>query len=358
MKNIALPRYFAVQNLAIVLLWGTATAPTAAWSFASGSDVGTAGAQFLKLGADARALSLGGAVAASIADASSLAWNPAGVANIRRPALSATYASYLGEAQHSHTGFARPLPRDLGAAAVDLGYLTPGSIAQTDAADNDIGSFKPYDLALAFGYGRALGDLRLGAALRFIQSRIVDSASTAALDAGVQWRPEGPLRFGAALQHLGPGLKYESESSPLPTVLRGGAQYIASERWSLEADIALPRDNEPLLSLGAETLLVESAGVRLFGRAGYTTLTRSVSGIAGPSFGFGLSRGAFGFDYGLAMGGELGLTHRLSFGWAWGEEGEAEARPRQSLPVPRKKRQAAPRPPAVPSKKKFKEISL
>ncbi|MEK7657531.1 MAG: PorV/PorQ family protein, partial [Elusimicrobiota bacterium] len=314
----------------------------------SSSDIGTAGAQFLKLGADARALSMGGAVAASIADASSLAWNPAGVANIRASALSATYASYLGEAQHSHTGFAHPLPRELGTAAVDLSYLSYGSIAQTDAADNDIGSFNPYDLALALGYGRSLGELSLGAALRVIQSRIVDSASTFAMDAGVQWRPEGPLRFGAALQHLGPGLKYESESAPLPTVLRGGAQYRASERWSVEADIALPRDNEPLLSLGAETLLVESAGARLFGRAGYTTLTRSVAGIAGPSFGFGVARGPFGFDYGLSMGGELGLTHRLSFRWDWGDP-EAAPRPRRSFP---RNRGGRPPPPPPPPHKK------
>lgn len=326
----------------------------AAAAFGSG-DIGTAGAQFLKLGADARALSLGGAVSASIEDASSLAWNPAGVANVRRPMATATYASYLGEAHHGHLGFARPLPRELGAAVIDLGYLTAGSIAQTDASDNDIGSFEPYDLALAVGYGRALGDLSLGAALRVIRSRIVDSASTAALDAGVQWRPEGPLRLGAALQHLGPGLKYESESSPLPTVLRGGAQFIVSERWSVEADVALPRDNEPLLSLGTETLLVESADARLFGRLGYTTLTRTAAGIAGPSFGFGLARGAFRFDYGLAMGGELGLTHRLSFAWAWGES-ETAPRPSRSLPVLKnKKRQAAPRPPAG---KKYKEIPL
>ncbi len=353
MKRFAILRHFAAQNSAISLLLGTTLLlpqPSPA-AFSSG-DIGTAGAQFLKLGADARALSMGGAVAASIADASSLAWNPAGVANIRAPALSATYASYLGEAQHSHTGFARPLPGDLGTAAVDLSYLSYGSIAQTDAADNDIGSFHPYDLALALGYGRALGELSLGAALRVIRSRIVDSASTAALDAGVQWRPEGPLRFGAALQHLGPGLKYESESAPLPTVLRGGVQYRASERWALEADIALPRDNEPLLSLGAETLLVESAGARLFGRAGYTTLTRSVAGVAGPSFGFGVARGPFGFDYGLSMGGELGLTHRLSFRWDWGER-EAAPRPRRSFP--RNRGGGAPPPPPPPTKKKKKK---
>ena len=46
------------------------------------------------------------------------------------------------------------------------------------------GGFDPNDLAATFGYAREIGHLSVGLSAKFIQSKIVDSAQTAAVDIG------------------------------------------------------------------------------------------------------------------------------------------------------------------------------
>lgn len=350
-----------MMSLLAVLALAAAGSPAEA--ALSKSDAGTSSADFLKLGVGARSVAMAGAVSGSVSDPTALSWNPAGLAFLSRYAVSTQYASYLGEASYQHLGFAMPSPAARGTLGFELLTMSLGSIARADAAGNDQGSFSPYNLAFAGGYARAVGPLRAGAAARFIQSRIVGSASTLALDLGARLSPLPGLQLGAALKHLGPGLKFGSRD-PLPTTLQGGAAWQAREALLLAADVSFPRDNVPALHLGAEGRLYRTPVATLLWRAGYGTRGLDVPGIAGLGFGLGSAfeaKGArFGIDYAVAPAGELGVTHLISLSYSWGgaaaaarpkpaqPDRRAEARPARPAPIqaaspPQEERPGAPK---------------
>ena len=55
------------------------------------SKVGTAAAQFLKIGVGARAMGLGGTFSAIANDVSTIYWNPAGIANLKTTSIGFTH---------------------------------------------------------------------------------------------------------------------------------------------------------------------------------------------------------------------------------------------------------------------------
>src|SRR5512135_1860180 len=73
------------------------------------SKVGTASAQFLKIGVGARAAGMGGAFAALSNDVSAMYWNPAGMTAI--PAITAgfSHSQWLADMSHNFAGIAVPL---------------------------------------------------------------------------------------------------------------------------------------------------------------------------------------------------------------------------------------------------------
>ena len=66
--------------------------------FAGGfSKVGTAAAQFLKIGVGARAMGLGGSFTALANDVSTLYWNPAGITNFNGFSLAVTHTEWFAD---------------------------------------------------------------------------------------------------------------------------------------------------------------------------------------------------------------------------------------------------------------------
>lgn len=314
-----------MSTLAVILLLA---APAAA-DFGAG-DAGTAGANFLKLPVGARAAALGGAYSAVVEDPTALYWNPAGLAGVRRPAASTMFAAYLAQTRYQHLGLAAPLGR-AGTVGLDAVHMSLGSITETDATGAALGTFRPYNLAVALGWGLPLGPLRLGGAARFISSRILATADTTAFDAGIQADLSERLRLAAAVQNLGPGLKFEAVSDPLPLTFRLGSRLDLTPRWLAAVDAAWARDGGPVLRVGSERVLHEGAG-RWTGRIGYDTVTREVPGLSGLSLGFGAAWRGLEIDYAFGAAGELGLTHRVGVGFAWGrgDEEKAPRRPRRA----------------------------
>jgi hypothetical protein len=283
---------------------------------------GTTAADFLTLGVGARAIAMGGAYSAVTDDAASLYWNPAGLTEIRRRSVTFMHAAYLGTSYFDYASYGQSLGR-YGAIAAGLQYFSAGSLAQTDASGTSLGGLTPYDLALSLGYAykasgsswEALDGFSVGAAAKFIESKIVSTARTEALDLGFRSPAffDSRLRAAGTLTNLGGTLKFDQAAENLPTTLRLGAAYAIRKPWLASVDVVLPRGGSPYVGVGTEYVLFQDAAWSFSGRAGFNSQTfQAVEGITGPSFGFGCGYRGASVDYVFVPLGALGQSHRIS----------------------------------------------
>lgn len=278
-----------------------------------GAGSGTSAGDFLTLGAGSRLAGLGGGGTALIDDASSLYWNPGAMTSVPKRSAVLMHTAYLESTSYSQASYVQNFGR-LGAMGVSLNYFSSGDIPQKDTDGADTGSFSPKDTAASLGWAKILGPVSLGGSAKYVKTTIVDSASTLALDLGVESQPlmKDRLRLAATAYNLGGTLKYDKEEEDLPQEFRVGAAYKIS-KVNLVLDGAFPKSGDTYFAGGAE--YKQSLGDQWgFGaRAGYSTRTAGdVSGLTGVTFGLGLSRGSFGLDYALVPQGDLGMTHWMA----------------------------------------------
>lgn len=277
---------------------------------------GTTAVPFLTLPSGARASAMGGAFTAAATDATAVHWNPASLTSIKRRSASFTHATYIDGSSFDDLSLAQ---NGLFGGALGLGVrrLSFGDLDTLDSSGNKSGTFAPSDMSIALAYARAAGGVRLGASVKYIQSKVVDSASAQALDAGVlvPGLAGGKVDLGAAFTNLGPGIKYGDKAEDLPTAFRAGALLRAGPSLALTGDVVSPRGGNAFAAVGLEygSALGKSVGWNL--RAGFTSEQSDVEGAAGFSAGFGLEFSALKVDYGFVPAGDLGTTHRVSLGY-------------------------------------------
>ncbi|MFC1522160.1 PorV/PorQ family protein [Elusimicrobiota bacterium] len=280
----------------------------------SGDDKGTATAQFLKLGVGARAVAMGEAYSALADDATALYWNPAALNNLSKRSATFMHAAYIESSFFDYLAYSQPL-NDKSAIGAGIQYLSVGSITETDETGSNVGSYNPSDMALTAGYARKIGDFSLGMNAKFIQSKIINSASAFAFDLGVlsPVYMNEKARFAFTVTNLGTKMKFDEAKEDLPLALRIGSSYRISDAWVSGLDIGLSKDNEPYVALGTEYLMPAGNNWTFAGRVGLNTRTMSdIGGLSGISLGFGVIRSSFGFDYAFLPMGDLGTTHRIS----------------------------------------------
>lgn len=310
----------------------TATAAQAAFK---ASDAGTAGGQFLKMGADARGAAMGEAMGAAAEDASALYWNPAGLAALERRHAAATVGLLYQSVQAGFAAYAHPVTptvepvrrrelraSGLGTLAVGVLYLNAGQIKERDNTGALTGGeFSPRDAALLAGWGAAIGDvLDIGLGLKYVDSRIQGSARTGAVDAGMRLRftlaEEWPYVLALSASNLGGTLRFREQSDPLPAILRVGQTLRPLKSWLISVDAVAPRDNAPYPAVGTEVSL--TVGEEMSGalRGGWSQRTRwDLDGLSGISFGFAFNWSSLGIDYAWAPYGVLGQANRLTLNY-------------------------------------------
>ena len=171
---------------------------------------GTASANFLKLGVGARTLAMGETGTATADDVNALYWNPANLSLVKQGSLSLMQNAYAESISYQYAAYAHPTP-EWGTFGGAFQRLSAGDILQTDEAGRELGDFSPRDLAMSFGWGRSLTEpWHVGASVKFIQSKIINSASTFALDMGAAYRKE-KLTVGTSLRNIGGRMKFDQE---------------------------------------------------------------------------------------------------------------------------------------------------
>lgn len=264
------------------------------------SDTGTTAANFLKIGVGARATAMGGAFTALANDGTALYWNPAGLAQVKETALSAVYNIHFQEVNQGCLSLTFPLLG--GVAGLGANYVDMGDIERRDEEGNLTGEFGAYDIQYSLGYARKLFRLMFGISAGMLEETIAEDKNSSYLgDAGLLLVGKS-LSLGLACQNIGPKLGEDS----LPLTFRGGIAW-KSDSLSITADAVKPIDDDIYYCAGLEWWI----GNILALRAGHRTAQDVGSGM---SAGMGLKISKIKLDYAYVPYGELGNSHRISFG--------------------------------------------
>ncbi|MCK4549580.1 MAG: PorV/PorQ family protein [Candidatus Krumholzibacteria bacterium] len=282
-------------------------------ALASAGEPGSSGFTFLRLGNGARAGGMGEAFTAVADDATSIYWNPAGLAAVEEVELNLTHTEWLMDIRFEQATVANEMWG--GVAGLSFTGLYYGSLdryGEYPSLTPD-GTFSPYDLALSLGYARdIIPNLALGAAFKIIYSKIdFKSATGYAFDFGVTHRTkiEG-LILAASMLNLGPQASFDKEKFYPPFQLRlGGAYEIRKEALHggliLAADAVFPNDNDVMTHFGLEYSYQRMLMVRLGYKSGYN--------VQGATMGAGIAWESLRFDYVyMPIDYDLGDAHRIS----------------------------------------------
>lgn len=280
----------------------------------SSDDKGTSSAQFLKLGAGARAAGMGEAYSAICDDATAVYWNPGALGGIRGISGNFTHAALFGEINYGYLGYVQGIGRKK-ALGLGVQYLSAGSIAETDTGGFETGShMTPRQLALTLAFGREFGHFGLGVSAKYVKARLTETGSALAADAGLSGSAMGgKMRMALVVRNVGSGLKYDKKTDPLPLNISLGGSYLLSKDLTIVLDVDFPRDNRVYAKIGAEYVVRYGDIFSYAGRIGYNSRTLGdIQGVSGISLGLGAASHNRALDYAFIPFGSLGSAHKIS----------------------------------------------
>lgn len=293
---------------------------------ATAGEAGTAAATFLKFSPSPRGTGMGEAYTSVAEDAYSAWWNPAGLGSVEGPELAATYNDSLEGVVHQYLSVAYPL-RYGSTLGFNVTRLGVSPFQGYDAQGVKSNKVEASDMAVGGAYGRVLIKdeierpvLNVGAGLKVISEKLHNvSANTAALDLGAvyyirpsnYWMHKVPaqeFRVAMTVKNLGPGLKFDRISSPLPlSATLGGSWHShpgGSASLILSLDQTYSNDDKYYVAFGAEYVAFQLLSLR----GGYRT---GVSIGSGLRVGVGFRLSFMDIDYSMSPYGELGAMHKV-----------------------------------------------
>jgi hypothetical protein len=284
-------------------------------AYSASNDGGDAGA-FLKNGIGVRPISMGKAYVAIADDANAGYWNPAGLAILNGPQLSAMYSNPMNYALISDAGVkdigyhtvSLAYPTRLGSIGLNLAFLSVGDIYVVKDKSGPTGeTFEDKELGVITSYAKSIThQIHLGANLKFIRQSLWDEeGSGMGLDLGGLYEPMYNLTLGMTLQDLiEPKIQLleDGVEDSIPRKIRLGISYrLMDDRILIGADMDKSSGRSVKFHLGTEIQPMRDLALR----AGYTTDTGEFSA------GVGFRVSVIQLDYGFGLL-NLGSTHRIS----------------------------------------------
>jgi len=325
---------------------GCLVALLAAAACAQNPNLGTSGAQFLKIPAGARSAAMAGAAVGTAQDASALFWNPAGIVNVATGDLHASYTPWWATVRLSHAGVVFST-ESAGSFGVSMALLTMDDMEMTTELEPDGTGimFDAQDLMLGLSYARRLTDqFSVGLTAKYINQRIWnETASGIAFDIGTQYRIGfRDLTLAMSMQNFGPDLRYSgrdlnvkydpqspnpsnrlapaeltAEDYPLPLMFQVGLSMtaVSTDEFSLlaEVDVVHPNDNRERINVGAELTIMKILALR----GGYRFNYDTEKATFGAGLNVPLGGSTFRIDYAYCVYDLLPSISRLSLGIAF-----------------------------------------
>lgn len=316
-------------------------------SYAQQTDqAGTSMANFLKIGVGPRAVAMGDAFVAMANDASSLYWNPAGIAEIQKNEIFVQTTSWIADTKLYFLGAAVPLG-SFGIIGASVYSFSSGEMDETTLAQPD-GTGRSFDagnLAIGISYARTLTDrFSVGFTFKYINESLSrETADGFAFDIGSTFTTNflNNMKLGITLSNLGsqmelsgPDLLVDYDVAPdiptnkttsarlgtqswdLPLIFRIGigTYIINNETTSLSVELGVndTRDYEPRYNSGAELIYSFTGSQKLMLRAGYKGNYDEEGLTAGAGLLLNLAGFDFKFDYAFADYNRLENVHRYS----------------------------------------------
>ncbi len=181
---------------------------------------------FLNIPASSQVYGLGGINISNISDdINSIDQNPALMGPEFEKQLGISYMRYVGSSNFAGMTYGNGI-NDRSAWAMGIRYFGYGSMRETDAAGNELGTFSPLDFLMSGTYVHDITDRwRGGITLKMIYSGYADyTAFAVATDLGVNYYDaEKDLSFSITVANLGGQLKrFTDRYERLPIDLRVG----------------------------------------------------------------------------------------------------------------------------------------
>lgn len=261
---------------------------------AQNPNLGTAGAQFLKIPIGARAVALGGAVTGMSTDATALFWNPAGIAQNHKNAAHFSHIPWMTYFNITAMAYTLNLPNrgTLGIHAMAFG-MDKMEIT-TEIEPNGTGQyFDSQDLVIGLSYARRLMDrFSFGLTIKYIYQRIWnETAAGIAFDIGTHYSIDfrntavamSMRNFGPDIHMDGPDLIILNDGNsqfpnrilqagkltdpyPLPLNFQFGIATDLFHSGFLKSRLAIDalhlNDNNERLILGLETMIAQRFALR------------------------------------------------------------------------------------------------
>jgi len=283
--------------------------------------VAQSGMQWLSIPVGARAAALGGAYTAVANDASSIFWNPAGVALSRGGNFFITQTKWIADINVN----AAAISYDAGKfgyfsasfAGVDWGVFHGTRRSETSVGFVETGEFSPTNWAAGLGYAQRVTDrFAIGGHLRYLHEKL-GSTLEGTMDAGTNFTAKmnllafdfgtiyytgfKDLRLAMSLQNFSQEKKYRVAHFPLPLTFKFGIAMDVTRFWisesphsiMLSVDAIHPRDYTERLNFGLEYGFKDM----FFLRGGYKTNYDEEDFTVGGGLNYEIGGLALGLDY-------------------------------------------------------------
>ncbi len=264
--------------------------------------VGTAAAQFLKIGTSARSFGLGEAVVADAQGIDALHYNSAALAHFNTQEFMFSQSQWLAGTDYMYVGGSVDL-QSAGVVALYMTNLNYGDmLVRTELAPEGNGEkFSAQDVSIGVSYAKRLTDrFSMGTNIKYVSQSIWHmNASTFALDIGALFDLPIPRtrlgmnisNFGGKMQMAGRDVRffndpektfygnndqipadYELGRWPLPITYSMGISSRLIEQpyfsWKVNVDALHPGDNLEYMNVGSEVTIARTISLR----GGYRTL--------------------------------------------------------------------------------------